>query len=211
MKMRWLCYLLLAFCLAGCGATQEAIDREQRLQEAAELHEDALQGVIDAQKELKETFGNPLKDSDTTPHIYIGPGEEAYSERLKVTFLDFWTQNQIDTYYDGIAPEGYTFVVIAFRIDNISAEDVLFYWRGIQFYADGVEYNSSVSIAQPLPRINGYSPMVGTLIDDPGTSGERTISSGRAIEGYVVCDIPSDTETFEMEFDEFILTCDVPH
>ena len=181
MKMRWLCYLLLAFCLAGCGATQEAIDREQRLQEAAELHEDAL------------------------------PGEEAYSERLKVTFLDFWTQNQIDTYYDGIAPEGYTFVVIAFRIDNISAEDVVFYWRGIQFYADGVEYNSSVSIAQPLPRINGYSPMVGTLIDDPGTSGERTISSGRAIEGYVVCDIPSDTETFEMEFDEFILTCDVPH
>ena len=79
MKMRWLCYLLLAFCLAGCGATQEAIDREQRLQEAAELHEDALQGVIDAQKELKETFGHPLKDSDTTPHIYIGPGEEAYS------------------------------------------------------------------------------------------------------------------------------------
>ena len=97
MKRRWLCCFLLVFCLAGCGATQEAIDREQMLQEAAELHEDALQGVIDAQKNLRETLVVQSDAANSNRDITIEIGETGSSKNFDVSFIDFWTQEQIYT------------------------------------------------------------------------------------------------------------------
>ena len=215
MKRRWLCCLLLVFCLAGCGATQEAIDREQMLQEAAELHEDALQGVIDAQENLRETFSVQSDASSGNPNITVKLGETGSSENFNVTFLDFWTQEQIYTatygeYYK-TPTSGSTYAIIVLKIENTSSSaKTIIPEDDFICYTDNVEINFSFyQDVYVMSKIGGYDPIIN--ISTSERQGSRTIQSDRAIESYYVFEIPADAETFEMEFDEFILKCDVPH
>ena len=208
MKRRWLCCFLLVFCLAGCGATQEAIDREQMLQEAAELHEDALQGVIDAQKNLQETFSGQSDVSSGNPNITVKLGETGSSENFNITFLDFWTQDEIIAGHGSgylSSSDGYVYALIAIDIENCSST-VKEIFPSIDFvcYADNVLYDTNVSTVSFVDRIENYN-YIGN------DAGGITLQSGRILEGYYAFEIPADAETFEMEFDEFILTCDIPH
>ena len=196
---------LIILLLSACSpVTRSSEEETNQVQNAIMEGFDELERV---QEEHRENLGLMDPDAKVDATIEVELGESASSKNLKVSFLDFWTQNQIDDTFDDVAAAGYTFCLIAFRIENISNSDITFYGNGsLKFYADGVEYTSTVSMsAQIMPRINGYGPIIDTLSDDNvAGSSRRTISSGRAIEGYAVCDIPSNTEIFEMEYDEFI-------
>ena len=218
MKRHWLCCFLLVFCLAGCGSTQEAIDREQMLQEAAELHEDALQGVIDAQKNLRETLVVQSDAANSNRDIAIEIGETGSSKNFDVSCIDFWTQEQIytETYseyteYYKTPTRGSTYAIIVLKIENTSSSaKTIIPDDDFICYTDNVEINFSFyQHLHSMPKIGDYDPIINGSTSE--RQGSRTIQSGRAIEGYYVFEIPADAETFEMEFDEFILKCDVPH
>ena len=204
---------VLMIALTSCGQSSDNSELTEVQQRAQELVEETSKALEESNKELDETIKSIYggNSEESVPHIQIAVGEHASSEKFKMSFLDAWTQDKISmnegNNYQS-ASDGYIYMIVAINIENCSSatEEI---WPLSHFvgYADNILYTTNVERPfDSLDRIKNYNS-----IADMTAVGGITLQSGRSIEGYYGFEIPADTETFEMEFDEFVLTCDILH
>ena len=201
MRKPWLCFALTAAVLTGCSApatsSQPSYEELEAQLEEVTAQRDALQELLDAylaeaEAERAEAAAEPQT---------VSVGETVSSEQFQITFVDCFTQSGVDQgYWYYSADEGYLFGIAVFVLENIAQEDAVL-WPASDFvyYADNQLADSRTMGTAP-PKIHGYNEI----------QGDTLLPAGRAIEGYVVCEIPADTQRLEIEYEGFLFEYSVP-
>lgn len=206
--------LLLCTGCSSSGVSQEEYDRvvQERdvLATAVDEYGEAM-GVTELSKSIlggsssglgSENLGTEEKPS--TPSIPLPKyelGETAPTKNFNVTFVDFFTKSRVnESKYSYYSPdEGFLYGVLVFEIENKTAESIeLWPASDFEYYADNALVDGSILGYTP-PAINGYTAI----------ESETELAAGRKIKGYVIADIPVDTNELEIEFDGATFRCTV--
>lgn len=206
-------FMLCAGC-SNSGVSQEEYDRvvQERdvLVTAVDEYGEAM-GITELSKSIlggsssglgSENLGTEEKTS--TPSIPLPKyeiGETAPTKNFNVTFVDFFTKSRVNesTYFYYSPDDGFLYGILVFEIENKTAESIkLWPASDFEYYADNALVDGSIFGYTP-PAINGYSAI----------EGETELAAGRKIKGYVVADIPADTNELEIEFDGATFRCTV--
>lgn len=124
----------------------------------------------------------------------MGLNETVSSDRLNITFLSCISMNKIGDYS---ARSGLKYGVMTFSFENISEEEMYIDpLIDFDYYADNVLCDSEDLWTSS--RIGGYGPI----------ESYNLLKPGRAMEGYVVCSIPTNAKHLEIEFEGFIFEYD---
>lgn len=195
--------VLVLIFLSSCGVSQAEYDK-------VVAERDALQALLDTTETQDNTDfeDDDQEDSDSsdstsaqplTPISHTMIGEMVTTDTLNITLLDCTTMERVYessiSYYE--ASEGMMYAILPFRLENTSMKDEQVSSHfDFKYYADNV-LCQSVTLGYWPPNVGGY----------PAIDSDDVLAAGRAIEGYVACEVPLDAQVLEIEYEGFIFEC----